>query len=91
MSAIGPKQTWTSAPHMSAFGGKADITFFESPLSRSLSGAKRTSPTPCRWVSHYAALLTDSRGTLSKLFASLFGFSDHCVKMLSGFSWSYTA
>src|SRR5262245_17228914 len=25
MSAIGPKQTWASALHMSAFGGKADI------------------------------------------------------------------
>ena len=25
MSAIGPKQTWAIAPHMSAFGGKADI------------------------------------------------------------------
>jgi len=25
MSAIGPKRTWTSALHMSAFGGKADI------------------------------------------------------------------
>jgi hypothetical protein len=25
MSAIGTKQTWASAPHMSAFGGKADI------------------------------------------------------------------
>jgi len=25
MSAIGPKQTPASAPHMSAFGGKADI------------------------------------------------------------------
>jgi hypothetical protein len=27
MSAIGPKQTWASAPHMSAFGGKADMPF----------------------------------------------------------------
>jgi hypothetical protein len=27
MSAIGPKQTWISAPHMSAFRGKADMTF----------------------------------------------------------------
>jgi hypothetical protein len=27
MSAIGPKQTWTIAPHMSAFMGKADMTF----------------------------------------------------------------
>jgi hypothetical protein len=25
-SAIGPKQTWASAPHMSAFRGKADMT-----------------------------------------------------------------
>ena len=24
MSALGPKQTWTSALHMSAIGGKAD-------------------------------------------------------------------
>jgi hypothetical protein len=28
---------------MSAFGGKADMTFCESPLSRSLLGLKRTS------------------------------------------------
>src|SRR5262245_22962906 len=27
MSAYGPKQTWKSALHMSAFGGKADIAF----------------------------------------------------------------
>jgi hypothetical protein len=27
MSAIGPKQTSIAAPHMSAFGGKADMTF----------------------------------------------------------------
>jgi hypothetical protein len=27
MSAIGPKQTCTYAPQMSAFGGKADMTF----------------------------------------------------------------
>ena len=25
MSAFGTKRTWASAPHMSAFGGKADI------------------------------------------------------------------
>ena len=28
MSAIGPKQTWTSALQMSAFGSKADMTFY---------------------------------------------------------------
>ena len=27
MSAIGTKRTWPSALHMSAFGGKADMTF----------------------------------------------------------------
>jgi hypothetical protein len=42
MSAIGPKQTKASAPHMSAFGGKADMTVCGNPLSRSLLGAKRT-------------------------------------------------
>src|SRR5262249_46255605 len=43
MSAIGPKRTSTTAPHMSAFGGKADMTFCGCLLSRSLSGVKRTS------------------------------------------------
>jgi len=43
MSASGPKQTWPIAPHMSAFGGKADMTFARIPLSRSLCGVKRTS------------------------------------------------
>ena len=27
MSAFGTKRTWVSAPHMSAFGGTADMTF----------------------------------------------------------------
>src|SRR5262249_45917701 len=43
MSAFGPKQTWTSATHMSAFGGKADMPFCGCLLSRSLLGVKRTS------------------------------------------------
>jgi hypothetical protein len=42
MSAFGPKRTSLVAPHMSAFGGKADMTVCGSPLSRSLLGAKRT-------------------------------------------------
>jgi hypothetical protein len=42
MSAIGPKQTWASALHMSAFGGKADMTVCGNSLSRSLLGVKRT-------------------------------------------------
>jgi hypothetical protein len=42
MSAICLKQTWASALHMSAFGGKADMTVCRNPLSRSLSGLKRT-------------------------------------------------
>ena len=43
MSAIGPKQTSVSALHMSALGGKADITVYGNPLLRSLLGVKRTS------------------------------------------------
>jgi hypothetical protein len=42
MSAFGPKQTWSSAPHMSAFGGKADMACCGNPLSRLLLGVKRT-------------------------------------------------
>jgi hypothetical protein len=44
MFAFGPKQTSVVAPHMSAFGGKADLTVCGNPLSRSLLGAKRTCP-----------------------------------------------
>src|SRR5215831_6230607 len=43
MSAFGPKRTWALALHVSAFGGKADMTFRGSPLSWSLFGVKRTS------------------------------------------------
>src|SRR5262249_59501072 len=42
-SAYGPKQTCVFALHMSAFGGKADMTVCGSPLSRSLLGVKQTS------------------------------------------------
>ena len=38
MSAIGPKRTSLVAPHMSAFGGKADMTICGNLLSRSLLG-----------------------------------------------------
>jgi hypothetical protein len=44
MSANGPKRTSLAAPHMSAFGGKADATVCGNSLSRSLLGAKRTCP-----------------------------------------------
>ena len=42
MSASGPKQTWPIALHMSAIGGKADMTVCGNPLLRSLLGVKRT-------------------------------------------------
>jgi len=44
MSAIGPERTFLIALHMSAFGGKADMTTGTWPLSWSPSGVKRTSP-----------------------------------------------
>jgi hypothetical protein len=41
-SAIGPKQTWALALHMSAFGGKADIgrmaDYLEKSLARNTKG-----------------------------------------------------
>jgi Protein of unknown function (DUF4239) len=42
MSAISPKRAFAIAPHMSAFGGRADMTLRGNPLSRSLLGVKRT-------------------------------------------------
>jgi hypothetical protein len=38
-----PKADSLVAPHMSAFGGKADMTLCGNPLLRSLLGVKRTS------------------------------------------------
>ena len=61
MSAIGPKRTWTSALHMSAFGGKADMAFCGISLSRSLLGVKRT----LRFAAHMSAF--DPKRTLPPL------------------------
>jgi hypothetical protein len=44
---------------MSAFGGKADMTFCENPLSRSLLGVKRT------WVDALQMSANDPKRTLS--------------------------
>jgi hypothetical protein len=44
MSAFGPKRTFLFAPHMSAFGGKADMTVCGNPLLRSLLGGKADMP-----------------------------------------------
>jgi hypothetical protein len=49
MSAIGPWPTFRFALHLSAFGGKADMTVRRSPLS--LLGVKRT----CRFALHMSA------------------------------------
>jgi hypothetical protein len=51
MSAFGPNHTGASALHMSAFRGKADMTLYGNPLSRSLSGVKRT----CLFALHMSA------------------------------------
>ena len=51
MSAIGPKRTSLVAPHMSAFGGKADMAYCGMSLSRSLLGVKRT----CVFALHMSA------------------------------------
>jgi hypothetical protein len=38
MSAIGPKRTFLVAPHMSAFGGKADMPLRESAFAVAIGG-----------------------------------------------------
>src|SRR5262245_49878932 len=42
MSAFGPKRTFHYVAFDVAFGGKADMTVCENPLSRSLLGIKQT-------------------------------------------------
>src|SRR5262245_57294836 len=42
MSAYGPKQTSASAPHMSAFGGIADIAYCRISRARKRNAAKWT-------------------------------------------------
>jgi hypothetical protein len=58
MSAFGPKQTWPSALHMSAFEGKADMTKRKYPLLQSQLGVKRT----CLVAPHMSAF--DPKRTL---------------------------
>src|SRR5262245_35715392 len=60
MSAIGPKQTWACALHMSAFGGEADMTVCRCPLSRSLLGVKQT------WVGALHMSAFDPKQTLGR-------------------------
>src|SRR5262245_26716326 len=75
MSAFGPKQTSATALHMSAFGGKADMTVCGSPLSWSLLGVKQT----LRFAAHMSAF--DPKRTLmlqshlSECFLSVCSFS----------------
>src|SRR5262245_56712423 len=78
MSAFGPKQTSLVAPHMSAFGGKADMTVCGGLLSRSLLGVKRT----CRFAAHMSAFdpkrtsRSDMLPWLNRYYASPGGLDD---------------
>jgi hypothetical protein len=67
MSAIGPEQTWMNALHMSAFRGKADMTFAACLLLRSLLGVKRT------WVGALHMSAFDPKRT-SSFRATLAGY-----------------
>jgi hypothetical protein len=60
MSAFGPKQKQASALHMSAFGGKADMTVCGNSLSWSLLGVKRT------WLVAPHMSANDPRRTLAR-------------------------
>src|SRR5262245_13065799 len=68
MSLLRVKRTWPSALHMSAFGGKADLTVCRCPLSRSLLGVERT----CRFALHMSAYdpKRTSLARLSRAFAT---------------------
>src|SRR5215471_9995835 len=62
MSAIGPKLTSLVAPHMSASGGRADMTVCGCLLSRSLLGVKQT------WAGAVHMSAFDPKRTLARSF-----------------------
>jgi hypothetical protein len=66
MSASGPKRTCTAALHMSAFGGKADMTKRKYPLLQSQLGVKRT------WAFALQMSAYDPKRTLVAPFPVLF-------------------
>ena len=78
MSAFGPEQTPSSAPHMSAFGGKADMTGCRSPLSWSLLGVKRTSP-----IALHESAYDPKRTSLGLLLDPFLSTSGSCYDLLS--------
>ena len=51
MSAFGPKRTYLAAPHMSAFGGKADM---EMTTYSTLGKSGKRAP---QWIIHIVRLL----------------------------------
>jgi len=65
MSAFGSQRPFLFAPHMSAFGGKADMAFCGISLSRSLLGVKRT------WAGAVQMSAFDPKRTLASLTATL--------------------
>ena len=79
MSAIGPKQTWANASHMSAFGGKADMAFCGSPLSRSLLGVKRTWPIGVQMPANDIGTMWSTNKLLNLEHSSCNGA--HCVRL----------
>ena len=57
MSAIGTKRAWTSAPHMSAFGGKANTTILRCTcLLLTQSGHLSRTPSQVSALSRFFAV-----------------------------------
>jgi hypothetical protein len=56
LSAIGPKRTSLAAPHTSAFGGKADMTFRFDPKADILPAASCVRFQVAKWKLKIAAL-----------------------------------
>jgi hypothetical protein len=76
MSAIGTKRMSLVAPHMSAFGGKADMTKRKYPLLQSQLGEKRTCLV-ARQMSAY-----DPKRTLADHAAAPFQAVRHALRII---------
>jgi hypothetical protein len=80
MSAICPKQTWASAPHMSAFGGKADIFLYRRSRCANADRCGGGSPSQRSAAVRVSAAMYWSRSWMSFKTSS----GDTCCTLCSG-------
>jgi hypothetical protein len=82
MSAIGPKQTSASAPHMSAFRGKADMTFCAAHVCFRPKADIKVAAVPQRMLIVNYFAYTNASGRLISMSTNAIGCSEPFITNL---------